>query len=207
MLADLLGSLAGRVLGGVSLVALVALAALGLRLHHVTGQRDALQAWQDDVVTATRDAAHRPKLAPAAVARQVRFLGAGLDQVREAMATATAKALAAKLAREGTDETNRKVADDAVHSNLGAALRDTDAYARDHGVCGGPERPAAADHGGAGGPDLSSAADAPRGADRSGAGPALVSVPRSALDACTTLKVRLDAGRAWALKLSSGAGR
>lgn len=182
----------------IALLAVIALQAV--TLHFRTADRDVLRAWQTDVTKATRDAAGRPKLAEKWVAQQVRYLGQGVDKMRLGMAQARADALAAKIAKEAADETNRKEFDHALGTALSAALRDSDSYARAHGVWGDTGSPAGADHGNDGRADLPGGANAAGLADRSGAGPALVSIHRAAFDTCTTLKVRLDNAHAWALE-------
>jgi hypothetical protein len=169
-------------------------------IHVRTGQRDALQVWQDDVKQATRDAANRPKLATSGVAQQIRYLGNALEKVRTGMAQARAEALAAKAAKEAADESRRKEFDHALATALDKALSGSDAYARDHGVWSDAGRPAAAAGSNDSGADLPGRAGPAEVADRSGSGPALVSIPRTAFDTCTPLKVRLDNGHAWALE-------
>lgn len=168
------------------------------------GVRDRLQRWQDDVAQATRDAADHPKLATSAVPQQIRNLGAAIDKTRSAMWQAKAEATAAKLAADTANENRRKDANDALAPTLDAALARADAYARaqsgrqsDRMQC--VARTGEVDRSDDGRGDLPGTADPAPVIDRSGAEPALVSIPRAALDTCTTLKVRLDNGHDWAV--------
>ena len=170
-----------------------------IAVHVVTGQRDALRVWQDEVTQATRDAAKRPKLAVKGVAQQVRYLGAGIDRVRDAMNAARADALAAKQSAKAADDARRKEFDNALHTSLAEALRHGDDYARANGVWGDAGRAAGADLGNDDRADLPGAASAAGLVDRPGSGPALVSITREAFDTCTAIKVRLDNGHAWAV--------
>lgn len=164
----------------------------------ISGQRDRLQRWQDEAVQATREAALHPKLSTSAVPQQIRNLGVAIEHTRLAMAQAKASALAKKMADDAANEARRKDANDALVPELSRALRNADAYARSGGLqCA--SRAAQVDRGNDGGSDLSSPAASAEVTDRSGAGPALVSIPRAALDTCTTLKVRLDNAHDWAV--------
>jgi len=181
------------ILGLIGIIVLEAVAIWAIR-----GQRDRLQHWQDDVAQATRDAADHPKLATSAVPQQIRNLGAAIDRTRLEMAQAKATALAAKQAADIHNETRREDADDALVSTLEAALRGADAYAR-AGRMQCATRTAQVDRSDDRRGDLPGSAAPAQVADRSSAEPALVLIPRSALDICTTLKVRLDNAHDWAL--------
>jgi hypothetical protein len=157
-----------------------------------------LERWQDSVARATRDAAHHPKLATDSVPRQIRILGTTIDQTRLAMAKVKAEATAAKLAADTANETRRKGADDALLPTLTTALRSADTYARTGGLrCAPGATPV--DRGHDGRSDMPSSSPSAEVSDRSGTEPSMVLVPRSALDTCTTLKVRLDNAHDWAL--------
>lgn len=171
---------------------------LSVAMWSRTTERNELRRWQEDVAQATRDAADHPKLATRAVPQQIRNLGAAIDKTRSAMWQAKAEATAAKLAADTANEAHRKDADDALNPTLEAALRSTDAYAR-AGSLQCPARTAQVDQRDDRRGDLPGTADAAPIVDRSGAGPALVSIPRAALDTCTTLKVRLDNAHDWAV--------
>lgn len=178
----------------------LAIAAQALAIWIITGQRNDLRDWQADVVQATRFAADHPKLATRAVPQQIRNLGTGMDRIRTAMAQAKANALAAKIKAETADEARRKDADDGLAPTLETALVNTDAYARgstERMQCR-PEGTPAYRSGDARADLPGTTAPAPV-VDRSGAGPAMVLIPRAALDTCTTLKVRLDNAHFWAL--------
>lgn len=181
------------ILGLIGIIALQAVA-----IWTITGQRDRLQRWQDDAAQATRDAAEHPKLATSAVPQQIRNLGAGIAKTRSAMWQARAEATAAKLAADTANENRRKDADDALVPTLEAALRSADAYARTGRLQCAP-RAAQVDRGDDRRGDLPRPSNSPEVADRSGAGPSLVPIPRAALDTCTTLKVRLDNAHDWAV--------
>lgn len=178
------------------MLAIIALQAVAVWI--ITGQRDDLREWQADVVQATRFAADHPKLATRAVPQQIRNLGTGMDRIRTAMAQAKANALAEKIKAETADENRRKDADDGFAPTLERALAFTDAYGRDQRLqCRIEGTPAHR------GDDVradlpGTAAPAPV-IDRSGTGPAMVLIPRAALDTCTTLKVRLDNSHDWAV--------
>ncbi|MBB3858896.1 Sec-independent protein translocase protein TatA [Novosphingobium hassiacum] len=176
----------------------LAIAAQALAIWIITGQRNDLRDWQADVVQATRFAADHPKLATRAVPQQIRNLGTGMDRIRTAMAQAKANALAAKIKAEAADESRRKDADNEMAPTLGKALASTDAYARDQRLQCRIERTPAYRSGDARADLPGTTAPAPV-IDRSGAGPAMVLIPRAALDACTTLKVRLDNAHGWAV--------
>lgn len=183
---------------------IVLLVVCAIWIWALLGVRDRLQRWQDDVAQATRDAADHPKLATSAVPQQIRNLGSAIDKTRSAMWQAKAEATAAKLAADTANETKRKDADDALVPTLERALRSADAYARAQsgaGVLQCPARAARVYRGDDGRGDLPRAADPAEIADGPGAGPALVLIPRSAIDTCTTLKVRLDNGHNWATGL------
>lgn len=175
-------------------VLLISVAALWSR----TAERNQLKRWQDQVVQATRDAADHPKLATGAVPLQILNLGVTIERIRIEMAQAKATALAAKQAADTYNETRREDADDALVPTIEAALRGTDAYAR-AGRMQCSARTAPLDRSDDRRGDLPGTAAPAQVSDRSGAGPALVLIPRSALDTCTTLKVRLDNAHDWAV--------
>lgn len=186
----------------VGLIGVIVLQAVAIWL--ISGQRDQLQHWQDDVAKATRDAADHPKLATSAVPQQIRNLGTAITKTRSAMWQAKAEAIAAKLAADNANENRRKDADHEMAPTLEKALVFTDAYARAQPAAGSLQcqaRTTPADRSDNRGGDLPGITAPSEIADRSGAGPALVLVPRSALDTCTTLKVRLDNAREWAAGL------
>lgn len=164
----------------------------------ISGQRDRLQRWQNDVAQATRDAADHPKLATSAVPQQIRNLGAAVDMTRSAMWQAKAEATAAKLAADTANEARRKDADHALAPELERALRMADAYAG-AGRMQCAARTGQVDRSDDGRGDLPGTADPATVVDGPGAEPALVFVPRSAIDTCTTLKVRLDNAHDWAI--------
>lgn len=166
----------------------------------ITGQRDRLQRWQDDVAQATRDAANHPKLATSAVPQQIRSLGAAIANTRSAMWQAKAEATAAKLAADTANDLRRKDADNGLAPTLATALGRADAYVRDQPIrlqCAARTAPVNRSHNRGG--DLSGPGSAAAIPDGPGAEPALVFVPRSAIDTCTTLKVRLDNAHDWAV--------
>lgn len=185
------------ILGLIGIIVLQALA-----IWVISGQRDRLQRWQDDVAQATRDAAGHPKLATSAVPQQIRNLGGAIAKTRSAMWQAKAEATAAKLAADTANEARRKDADDALSPELERALRYADAYARAQPVTGGMQcaaRTGQVDRSDDRRGDLPGTADPAPVANGPGAEPALVFVPRTALDTCTTLKVRLDNAHDWAV--------
>lgn len=178
------------------MLAIIALQAVAL--WFISGQRDDLREWQADVVQATRDAADHPKLATRAVPQQIRNLGLGMDRIRTAMAQAKADALAEKIKAEAADENRRKDADDGLAPTLERALASTDAYGRGQRLqCRIEGTPAhRSDDVRADLPGTAAPATVP---DGPGAEPAMVLVARSALNTCTTLKVRLDNAHHWAV--------
>lgn len=187
---------------GIGLLAAILLGALWLRGNHYRSERDELKVWQDDVTLATRNAAHRPKLAAKHVAQQVRYLGKGLDDVRTAMARVKAKALADKLAADTRNEERRKDADHALRQDALDAHRRTDAYALAHRVPGLAGKPAAVGGGDDGERDLPGAALGAPVPDGAGAETELVTITRTDLDICTINTVRLVNGHDWAAGLS-----
>lgn len=194
-------ALTSKIFGGVSLAALLALAVLGLRLHHVAAQRDELASWQAGVVQATRDSARRPRLAPDQVALQVRYLGQGLDQMRSALERARADALADKLAKDTRNEANRRAADNALVDQNERDLRAGAQFFRAHRISDGVRGAAAvgsAVRGDGRRGDLSGAGVASEIADRSDPGTQLVAIPRSDFDACTVIRGRLVNAAEWA---------
>lgn len=196
MIARLLGLSPGATLR-VWPVAL-AIAAQALAIWIITGQRNDLRDWQAEVAQATRDAADHPKLATSAVPQQIRNLGAAIDRTRSAMWQAKAEATAAKLAADTANEARRKDANHALAPELERALRLADAYAR-VGRMQCAARTSQVDRSDDGRGDLPGTADPATVTDGPGAEPALVFVPRSAIDTCTTLKVRLDNAHVWAV--------
>ncbi|MCX7284385.1 MAG: hypothetical protein NTX28_10130 [Novosphingobium sp.] len=185
------------ILGLIGIIVLQAVA-----IWAITGQRTRLQRWQDDVAQATRDAADHPKLATSAVPQQIRNLGTAITKTRSAMWQAKAEATAAKLAADTANEARRKDADYALSPELERGLRHADAYARAQPVTGRMQcvaRTGEVDRGDDRRGDLPGTADPTSVADGPGAEPALVFVPRSAIDTCTTLKVRLDNAHDWAV--------
>lgn len=176
----------------------LAIAAQALAIWIITGQRNDLRQWQAEVVQATRFAADHPKLATRAVPQQIRNLGTGMDRIRTAMARSKADALLSKIKAEIADENRRKDADDEMAPTLGKALASTDAYVRDQRLqCRIEGTPA--NRGDDARADLPGTAAPAAIPDGPGAGPAMVLVARSALNTCTTLKVRLDNAHHWAV--------
>jgi hypothetical protein len=201
MIAFLTSRLGRFIAGGV--IALLIIGALWARGSHYKGQRDNLQAWQGEVTQATRDAAHRPKLAVKNVAQQVRYLGKGIDDFRLAMATAKATALANKLAADRRNEDRRKESDHALDQALPEYRRRTDDYARAHSVRG-KSGPASVDRSDNGGRDLPSPAFGAEELDGAGRETGLVAIPRADLDICTANTLRLENAVEWAKALSEG---
>jgi Sec-independent protein translocase protein TatA len=174
--------------------AVIGLCALSMWLWH--GKRDALK-WQDEVVQATRDASHRPRLAAKNVAQQIRYLGQGIDDFRAAMAEVKAKALAAKLAADQQNEDRRKERDHALDQALPEYRRRADDYARTHSVRGQSDPPAVggSDHRQRDLPGPTFGAQVANGA---GGETDLVTITRSDLGICTDNTGRLENAVEWA---------
>lgn len=181
---------------GIGLIAALALGMMWLRGSHYRDQRDLLQAWQDQVVQATRAAAHMPRLAVKNVPAQVLVLGTALDRIEAAQAQARAEALAEKAARERDQQQQKRTADDALPNRLAENRRRSGAWIAGHGLSG----PAAAlDHSaaGQGGRDLPSPAFGPGRADSADRGPEFVAVPAAYIDKCDTVTARLQVVQGW----------
>lgn len=183
----------------------IVVAGLWARGSHYQHQRDALQGWQNDVTQATRDAAHRPKLAVRNVAVQVRYLGSGLDAVRAAMVVAKAEATESKLLIDHANEQRKRDADYDLQQDAIADNRRTDAYRRAHGVrrAGAPQVGSPTDRDNSGQGDLPRPAFAAQEPDGPGGAAAmddgLVAITSAALDLCTTNTRRLSNGHEWAI--------
>lgn len=183
-----------RLMGGLAL--LLVLAGLWARGEHYRGQRDVLRDWKAEVIQAARDAAHHPKLGEKHVARQVRLLGAAVDQVRAAMDKARADQLARVREQERRDEKNRRTHDAILPQRLDEARRRAADYAGRNGVRGRSDPPGfdRVDSGEAGLPEPSFGTAQPDGA---GDDAELVAITRGDLDACTVNTVRLLDAQAW----------
>lgn len=188
---------------GVSRVLWLLAAALLALLGVQTARLHSAHAWRDEVVQATREAAHRPKLAPKNVARQVRTLGAAIDQARLASAQSEIIARKAKAARESADETNRREHDDGLQTKLDAAYRAGAAYAAAHRLRG-PGCPADPVRGEAGRSDLPVPGAGAAQPDRPGGPAELVAVSRADLDRCTVIATRLLDARDWNAQREAG---
>lgn len=196
MIGNWFSSVVARVLGGLSIVLLIACLGLWLRGNHYEHQRDKLATWQGEVTDATRSAAHRPKLATKNVAQQVRYLGEGLDTVRLTMAQVKAKALADKLAADRRNEDRRRNNDHAYDAATIDSRRRTDDYARNH-IVRGKSDPPPANRGDNWRRDLPRPTFGPQSATGSSAD-ALVAISRTDLDICTENSERIKAGADWA---------
>jgi len=181
---------------GLGLFAALAMGLLWLRGSHYRNQRDDLRAWKAEVVTATRNAAHRPRLAEDQVALQIANLGLSLDRVVDAQQAARAAALAAKAEQERRDAENKRKHDDALPGQLADARRRADAYF-DRNRLRGEGPPTAGS--GAQRPDLPSPAFGPQEPDGPGAADELVAITRSDLNTCTANTARLQDARQWAI--------
>lgn len=180
---------------GLGLFAALAMGLLWLRGSHYRNQRDDLRAWQSDVVSATRNAAHRPNLAIDQVALQVTNLGLSLDRIVEAQEAARLAALAAKEAQERRDEENRRKHDEALPTRLAEARRRADAYFDAHRLRGS-ESPAPA-AGGVSASDLPSPAFGPQEPDGGGGDADMAAITHADFERCTVNSERLRDGVEW----------
>lgn len=189
---------------GIGLFAALALGMLWLRGSHYRDQRDELREWQGEVISATREAAHHPRLARDQVALQIRNMGLSLDRIVEAQEAARALAEAAKQERERRDRDNKRKHDDALPGQLADARRRADAYFDRHrmhldqgpaSVAGSAERP-----------DLPSPAFGAEEPDRSGGPADLVAITRADADRCTVNSVRLMDAQEWAVEAGLAVG-
>jgi len=186
--------LAIRLAGG--LLAALLLVGLWFRGNHYRDQRDALQLWKGEVVDATRSAAHRPRLAENQVAKQIRYLGEGLDNVRVAMATAKAEAIQAKADQERRDEDNRRRHDANFETSLADIRRRFNVWADAHRVPNGPG-PRPTDRGNNRQDDLPLPSFGPQEPNGSGANTELVAIPRTDFDICNENTARIIDAQSW----------
>lgn len=182
---------------GLGLFAALALGLLWLRGSHYRDQRDTLQTWQDEVVVATREAAHHPKLGKQFVGQQIRNLGSALDQIEGAQAAATATAQAEKDRRERDNEDRRRNSNEALPQQIADQRRRTDAWLasqRLHGQQGGPPT---LDRGPSGSTDMPGPTFAAQEPDRSDSGSELFAVTRAYMNACDVVTGRLHNAQDW----------
>lgn len=198
-------ALTSKIFAGFSLVSLLACLGLWIGLRHVSHERDQLQEWKTNVVTATRDAAHRPQLAEQNVAAQIRNLGLDVDNLVTAQEIAKRQALAAKEEQERRDRDNKRRSDDALPSQIADQRKRSAAWADTHRVqrsksdppeVGSRTRQT----------DLPEVAFGPGQSDGPDQGPALdVTVPLAYMDACDVVTARLQNAQDWWVKAQAGA--
>lgn len=83
MLSNFFAPLAVKILSGLSIALALTVAVLVWRVDSISGERDTLQTWQNDVVGVTRAVSGRPKLAADQVPLQIKFLGDGVAKLRD----------------------------------------------------------------------------------------------------------------------------
>lgn len=188
---------------GLGLFAALALGLLWLRGNHYRDQRDDLRAWQDEVVMATREAAHHPKLGNQFVGQQIRNLGSALDQIEGAQAAATATAQAEKDRRERDNEDRRRNSNDALPQQISDQRRRTDTWLASQRLHGRQGRPPAIDRGPASSTDLPSPAFATQEPDGADTGSEFIAVPRAYMNACDVVTGRLHNAQDWANAVSA----
>lgn len=192
-----------KVLGGVSIALLLALAAMGWKLHRTAEELEDTAAtlqtvttWKTEVTAATRNAAHHPKLAEHNVAQQVRNMGTAIDTVRRHMAQTRRDALAAKRAAEDRNERNRKDKNDDFRDKAIDVRRRGADYIRTHGVHGPAKNPAP-DRGDHRSNDLPQPTFGAGVADGSGAQADMVAVSVGDFEICGINTARLENAQEW----------
>jgi septal ring factor EnvC (AmiA/AmiB activator) len=80
--------------GGLAIGFAIAFGITAWRADVISGERDVLQTWQDDVSAATRLAAGTPDLDRDDVAEQIGFLGESVGTLKDAIDTLNADAIA-----------------------------------------------------------------------------------------------------------------
>lgn len=187
-----------KILGGVSLAMILALALMGWQLRRVMAERDALKEYKVRVVLVTREASDNPRLGADNVPDQIRYMGDAIKQVRAAQAQAKAEALAAKEAADRRNRERKDQSDDNLKAVLSDSRRRADNYARAHRV----PRKRSPEIG-----DRRIEADMPRPAfgpgEPQGAGGEadMVAISRADFDTCTVNTERLENAVKWAAEL------
>lgn len=126
----LFSPLFAKIMSGLSLALILALAVMGWQLRTVTRERDELREYKIRVLIVTREASDNPKLSANNAPEQIRLLGVAINDVRKAQAEAHAKALESKVTREQQDRENKERADENLKATVPSARRLADRYAR-----------------------------------------------------------------------------